>query len=223
MLQVGEVNMFDAKKAADLAASILLQYDGSLTVLKLTKLLYICDRESIRANSKPITFDKCTSMPHGPVLSRVYNMTTGCASPAHQAVWDAVIAPRDEHNISLRKAQTSALNDLEQNIVEGVCEKFRRFTGWDLVQFTHENFEEWKDPNGSSFPIEPSTIYKAVGYGKRESSMLVKEIYQEDITTVNFDLERMKQAVESPSVRIPHGLKGNDLTRFILEQAQTIQ
>jgi uncharacterized phage-associated protein len=45
-----------------------------IPVLKLTKLLYLADREALARYGEPITYDLPVSMEHGPVLSRALNL-----------------------------------------------------------------------------------------------------------------------------------------------------
>jgi len=215
--------MFNAQKATDLAGSLLLKAGGSLSIIKLMKLLYICDRESIKHHAHPITFDKCVSMPHGPVLSCTYNMANGCGgNTSQQPLWNAVMAPRQGDNIYLKPNFVSPLDAAEQIIVGAVWNEFNKYDDWDLVDYTHNNFAEWRNPNGSSNPIDLIDIFRAVGYGYEESEMLAENMYQQAEPCFNFDLKRIQQAVEAPSVKIPHGLKGKDLRAFILEQANAI-
>jgi hypothetical protein len=38
----------------------------------------------------------------------------------------------------------------------------------------------------------------------------------------NYDLEKMKKAVDSPSTTMPHGLKGKELVDFLLHQSRAL-
>lgn len=217
--------MFNAEKATHLAGSILLQAGGCLSVIKLMKLMYICDRESIKQYAHPITFDKCVSMEHGPVLSTVYNMMNGAADRnKYQPIWDASVTGRDNYSISVKDGFISKLDDIEKSIVDKVLSKFKNYDQWQLVDYTHKYFKEWKDPHGTSKAIEIADIFCAVGYGKQESEMLAENMNHTEATySYNFDLKRMKEAVEAPAITLPHGLKGKSLRTFILEQARAVQ
>jgi len=48
-----------------------------MNYLKLMKLLYLADRESMRRNGRPISGDRYVSMDHGPVLSQTLNLING--------------------------------------------------------------------------------------------------------------------------------------------------
>jgi Protein of unknown function (DUF4065) len=60
---------FNVKKAAQVAAFFALKQGGQIHVLKLTKLVYLSDREFMDRYDIPITGDKLVSMDHGPVNS----------------------------------------------------------------------------------------------------------------------------------------------------------
>lgn len=62
-------NLFNEKKAAQAAAFFLFQAGQPVSVLKLTKLLYLAERRSFERHGSPMIGDRLVSMPHGPVLS----------------------------------------------------------------------------------------------------------------------------------------------------------
>ena len=104
--------MFNERKAAQMAAFFLGQLlDRKMPHLKLMKLLYLSDREAVRAFGWPISGDRLVSMPHGPVLSQ------HCA--------------------------------------------------------------EWKDPKGSSFPIQYDALARAVGFDDASAKELAAQIQAE--------------------------------------------
>ncbi len=213
--------MFNVNKTTHLAAHMIERSGGSLNILKLVKLLYICDREFMKAHAKPITFDRFVSMPHGPVLSSTYDLMTGCGMPENQEVWNDIISDRENHTISLNNNSfTSSLSNIEIRVADFVYETFKAFSQWELVEFTHENFQEWVDPNGSSKPIRYQDVFMAIGYKKQDAIVFSERIESVD-TGFSYDLEQMGKAVRSESVKIPHGLKGKALRAFILENAST--
>ena len=70
--------------------------------LKLMKLLYLADRESMRLYGEPISQDRMVSMPHGPVLSQTYDLMSGC-SPSSEDGWESWIADIQDHQVKLRR------------------------------------------------------------------------------------------------------------------------
>ena len=66
--------MFNERKAAQAAAWFLRQQGGRMPHLKLVKLMYLADRQSLDEHGFPITGVLAVSMPHGPVLSMTLNV-----------------------------------------------------------------------------------------------------------------------------------------------------
>ncbi len=65
---------YDSDKAAHAAGLFLKLRGGSMSYLKLIKLLYLLDRESFKRWGQPVTGDQYVSMKLGPVLSRVRDL-----------------------------------------------------------------------------------------------------------------------------------------------------
>src|SRR6266481_1622930 len=110
---------FNALKTMQ-AIAALLHFHGTkeMSYLRLLKLLYIADRESLKETGRPITGDQVVAMEHGPVLSGVFDLIKG----EHSAwsVWSEffkkngyrVEMVRDPGNGKLSKYETGKLRDL---------------------------------------------------------------------------------------------------------------
>ena len=61
------------------AIGVLLRFDGvkRMNYMRLLKLLYIADRESLRETGRPITGGPVIAMERGPVLKEVYDLILG--------------------------------------------------------------------------------------------------------------------------------------------------
>src|SRR5271168_467516 len=61
------------------AIGVLLRYDGvkRMNYMRLLKLLYIADRESLRETGRPVTGGPVIAMERGPVLKEVYDLILG--------------------------------------------------------------------------------------------------------------------------------------------------
>jgi uncharacterized phage-associated protein len=75
-------NLFNEKKAAQSAAYLLFRAGKPMSVLKLTKLLYLAERRSFEKYGEPMIGDNPVSMPHGPVLSTTYDHMNGALRSA---------------------------------------------------------------------------------------------------------------------------------------------
>ena len=69
---------FSVKKAIQAAAALLrTEETRQMPYLRLLKLLYIADRDSIRKTGRPITGDQIQAMEYGPVPESVYKLIKG--------------------------------------------------------------------------------------------------------------------------------------------------
>ncbi|RMX08521.1 DUF4065 domain-containing protein [Corticibacter populi] len=167
-------SLFNEKRTAQAAAFLLHRAGGRLPLLKLMKLMYLAERESLKEYGEPITGDKLVAMPHGPVLSITYNLMNG-ALDSQQGGWESWMEDRAGHDVALRdesriRSPEQDLLELSQSdldVLQGVWEKFGHMSKWDIRDYTHHGgCPEWEDPNGSSRPIPMTTLFKALGYSE---------------------------------------------------------
>lgn len=175
--------MFSASKAAQLAAFFVGQQGGTMPVLKLMKLMYLADRESMHVHGEPISYDYMVSMPHGPVLSRVYDLASGSASPEAAANWEEWVSDKENHCVSLARAFTrddlDQLSDADIAIADAVWQRFGHMGRWQIRDWTHDNCPEWKDPRGSSMPIRDEDLLRVLGKSEAAAQELALRIQRE--------------------------------------------
>jgi uncharacterized phage-associated protein len=69
---------FRSRKAAQVSALFLArESDGRMDKLKLIKLLYLTERESMAARGRPIFYDEFYSLKDGPICSTALNCLNG--------------------------------------------------------------------------------------------------------------------------------------------------
>lgn len=175
--------MFNERKAAQMAAFFLEQTpEKRMPHLKLMKLLYLAERESVRAFGWPMAGDRLVSMPHGPVLSKTLNLMDG-DTESQPGGWEDWISDKENHEVALRHPnETPALDELapaEVNVLASVWTKFGAMDKWTIRDWTHKHCAEWKDPNGSSYPIQYETLARAVGFDDATAKELATQIQSE--------------------------------------------
>ena len=142
--------MFTGEKIAQMAAFFTSQEGGDIYVLKLMKLLYLADRESIDRYGVPISYDRMISMDHGPVLSSALNLTNGFLTGPAAEQWDAWISDRADHRVSLLRDATRGnldhLSDADIEVLEVVWDNFGQMTRYEIRDYTHRELGEWRDP-----------------------------------------------------------------------------
>jgi uncharacterized phage-associated protein len=129
----------------------LLRLDGKrMSSLRLLKLLYIADRESLAEAGESITGDRAYAMEYGPVLTRVYGFIKGSGADAGR--WDDFIHT-DGYVVELVADPGRA--ELSRAIVDkltDISERYRKHDEFALSDLTH-GFPEWSnhyDGNGGS-------------------------------------------------------------------------
>lgn len=158
---------FNTRRAAQVTAYLAVKAGGHINILRATKLIYLADRLSMAKRDVPITGDNLVSMPFGPVNSYTYSYMTG-AAPVRQGDWAEYISPRRAHDLWL--SQEVSVDDLSElsradlRLLDETWDAFKDIGDqFDLADWTHEFCPEWKDPNGSSIPIDYATVYKRLG------------------------------------------------------------
>lgn len=174
--------MFSQRKIAQTAAFLLDRGTGRMSYLKLMKLLYLADRESLRRHGEPISGDRYVSMDQGPVLSQTLDLING-AVEFEERGWNHWIADKANYEVSLRRKVSrevlDELSEAEIEVLDAVYDKFGKWDKWRLRDYTHRHCSEWKDPHGSSIPIEVVDIFKAVGRSPAEARKLAARIEHE--------------------------------------------
>lgn len=167
---------FREDKATQAAARFLKLRGGAMSHLKLIKLLYLAERESLTRLGLPLTYDSYASLPHGPVLSATLDRINS-GEYYRGGYWDRHITPKANHTVTLRHpahVPGDQLSPAEEALIDEVFARYGHLPRWKLVDLTHE-LPEWTDPEGSSLPIEPADILRAEGRSDAEIEELEAE------------------------------------------------
>lgn len=170
---------FNERKTTQAAAHLLKFCGGELPCISLVKILYLADRRALIEIGQPITGDAAVSMPHGPVLSQVFEFISIGKEPERAApgkYWFDVISAPSNYTVRLQKnkLQDDELSDYEMEVLRQTAETYGKLDRWDLVRFTH-TLPEWVDPRGSAVPIEPEAILRAAGKPTEEIERIAAE------------------------------------------------
>ena len=172
--------MYSPRRIAQMAAFFAKKEGEVIPVLKLTKLLYLADRESLARYGAPITYDRPVSMDHGPVLTRALNLIDGNVNGAAAAQWDEWMGPRRGYDVRVKRQfsreDLDELSDADLEVLETVWHQFGHMDKWTLRDWTHKNCAEWRDPDGSSVPIDEVERLRAVGVQPEQARVLADEI-----------------------------------------------
>lgn len=157
---------YDPRKAAQTVAFFALKEGGAVNVLKVVKLVYLADRESLCQRGHPIQYEARFSMPHGPVNSTTLDYLNG--SYRDDGGWSDFLRDRANNDVGLAN-QNMSFEDLDElsqreiDVLEKVWSKFGHMDGFDLADWTHDHIPEWENPNGSSRRIPLDRMMAAAG------------------------------------------------------------
>ncbi|PJZ40958.1 hypothetical protein CH370_14555 [Leptospira kmetyi] len=152
---------FNELKSTQAAIFLLEKGSGKMDMMKLLKLLYLSDREAYAKWMFPITGDAPFSMDFGPVLSTIYNFLRGRLSIS--VYWHDYIEKRGKKDVYLKKPSSfKELSSAEIDILLEIYKKFGHMTSSQLSDYTH-SLPEWKNPLGSSIPIEYDDLMQKLG------------------------------------------------------------
>lgn len=158
--------MFCEERVAQMAAYLLSKGGGRMPYLKLMKLMYLSDRESMDRFGEPITGDRMVAVPHGPVLSRSLDLMNG--TETGEEGWKNWISDADNYELkllcdSLSRDDLDELSEAEISILDAVYASFGKMSKWEIRDYTHSKCPEWTDPRGGAFTINPENVFRALG------------------------------------------------------------
>jgi uncharacterized phage-associated protein len=157
---------FSGRKSLE-AASVLLkrQANNRTNYMRLLKLLYIADRESIRDTGFPITGDTVYATKRGPVLGGVLDLIK--SEHVDSALWDRYIR-KDRYDIEIMEDPgLTALSRYEVQKLHLVSEEYADRDECEMCDLTN-NFPELiknKPDDSSRKLIDPADILDAVERG----------------------------------------------------------
>ncbi|MFZ2452553.1 MAG: Panacea domain-containing protein [Methylovulum miyakonense] len=150
--------------------------------LKLMKLLYLADRESLRLYGLSISGDCLVSMPHGPVLSMTLNLMDGDIESRPDG-WESLISTKENHELALKtELQADTLDELSKadtDVLETIWQQFGKLSRWQIPDYTHQHCPEWEDPRGSSNLIRYEKLFQTLGRPADEAQRLAEQITEQ--------------------------------------------
>jgi uncharacterized phage-associated protein len=174
--------MYSDERAAQMAAYFLTKSAGRMPHLKLMKLMYLADRESLRRYARPMSYDRLVSMPHGPVLSRTLNLISDDVSSDAWSAWIADAANYMVHlarNVGARE-DFDELSDADLRVLDDVWQEFGHLDKWAIRDYTHQHCSEWQDPGDSSRPITFTDVFVALGASAEDAQAREAELRRQD-------------------------------------------
>jgi uncharacterized phage-associated protein len=166
---------FNEAKATQAAAQLLTWRGGTMSYMKLIKLLYLADREALLRWERPITTDRWVSMKNGPVVSQIYNLIREEPAPGEDGLWRRHIQPAGYDVRLVAPIDDDELSAAEVRLLHQIFALHGRRNRWELVSISH-TLPEWKHPGPSSTPIEPADILRGEGRSESEVAAVIAEL-----------------------------------------------
>jgi uncharacterized phage-associated protein len=138
------------------AVAVLLRAEGNRTDrLRLLKLLYIADRESLKERGSPIVGGKVVAMKHGPLHSEVYNLVKG--EHDSEQLWSEYFSSEGNTVTLLKDPGRLELSPYEIEKLIEVSNRHRLDDTWDVAEATHEFGEYlacYQEGTSRTIPLE---------------------------------------------------------------------
>jgi uncharacterized phage-associated protein len=171
---------YNEKIAAQVAAYFIHCEGGAIKILKLMKLMYLTERESLHRYGVPMMGDTLVSMQHGPVMSITLDHMNDCID-SKEGGWNDWISDRANHCVSLKTEEDPTdnlleLSDADIEVMESIYGEFGSMTAFQIRDYTHSHCGEWEDPNYSSSPIPYDRLLKNVGYSPEVAEEIKQKI-----------------------------------------------
>jgi uncharacterized phage-associated protein len=162
-------------EATQAAAWLLNKEPGRrMDVVKLSKLLYLADREALKRWGLPIIGGRYCNMEHGPVVSRVVDAMKPVSERKGFTVWDEHLKRKEAEMVLIEDPGRGRLHDAAIGLLDETFARYGAFPTWELRDRTH-SLPEYQDPGTSSLPIRPEVLLRHLGKSDEEIEELAAD------------------------------------------------
>lgn len=162
---------YNHELARAVAARFIQLEGGIINKMKLMKLMYLLDRESISEDGYAIVGGRYMSFAYGPVVSEELDA-------ANYNTWSGIIKSEDGYELQLRGKDFDfeLISEWVEDKIQAVYQKYGKMTPFELSEYTHrkENCPEWADP--SSKKTEYISLRDIAGDKADEVEALAQEL-----------------------------------------------
>lgn len=167
-------HQLDTAKAIQ-AIGVLLRREGNRAGrLRLLKLLYLADRDSLAQTGSFLLGPKFVAVKHGPLHSEILDLINGWHLGEPQ--WSQHFKSDGRWVLLEAEPEVGRLSRHEIELLNSVSDRHSSHDDWDIVELTH-TFDEWKKnyPNlgeDTSRLIPLEDVIDAVGRAADKASIL---------------------------------------------------
>jgi uncharacterized phage-associated protein len=151
---------FRSRKAAQVSAIFLARAGGRMDKMKLIKLLYLTERESLAKRGRPIFYDEFYSLKDGPICS---NALDGLNGQLDKDVWSAYVRKEGSKDILLvAEREHDEISESDFDILDSVWDQFGFMTTSQVRRWTHLHCSEYREVSSGCLPIDYRQIARAL-------------------------------------------------------------
>ncbi len=162
---------FDPDKARAAAEVLLHLGGGRMEFLRLVKLLYLAERESLGRRGAPLFGGRLACWEHGPVPTDAQDLVKASAGVAGASR----LTMRGYSVVLEVEPNAGPLSDWELELLGELTRLHEGDGTWDLVVATHQ-LDEWRrPPTGSSLAIDAGDVLRALGRSPADVEQLAAE------------------------------------------------
>jgi len=155
---------FEPQKATEVAARFILLSKGTINIMKLVKLVYLLDRESIARRGVPVVGGVYLSMRNGPVTSEILDLINAGSLWHCDTNWAQFIAARQNHEVALGDDPgVEHLSVFELELIAELSSQFEKADQWAITTWCHEHCGEWLPLDKGAEPISLAELAEEVG------------------------------------------------------------
>jgi uncharacterized phage-associated protein len=158
---------------------------GTISDVKLMKLMYFTDRLSISDTGYPLTYDDYFSMKRGPVLSGAKHLIDSYTNSQFKGLFKPAVDAKSPNNFSLKNVTLKNIGsdvlDLEnenfdllsvedRKTADEIFSKMGSMTDDEIALNSHRPHvcPEWQKPEVGRLPISIESILDKLGYSTEE-------------------------------------------------------
>lgn len=169
---------FHIGKATEAASAFLQHAGGTLSIMKLIKLMYLLDRLSLDRRNMPVVGGDYLSMRNGPVTSEILDLiNSGRLADEPDARWSECIGDRRNHDVHLDKVpERWHVSDVELDFINEIWATHGHMDQWELRDWCHTHCGEWTPLNRGCAPIAVERIGQVLGKAPHQIEKLKSEV-----------------------------------------------
>jgi uncharacterized phage-associated protein len=176
MFQFSTNALYREDKALAVASIFLVRAGGSMSYLKLIKLMYLVERRSLIERGLPITFDRLYSLDLGPIVSDTKNRID--YGPDVSETWAKCVQTIRYDAVLGSDCDRTVLSEYEAGVVTAVFDEFGGWDPFELCDFLHDTLPEWTDPEGSAIKIGYREILLHGGWSEHQAAQALDSLRQ---------------------------------------------